>query len=271
MFGRVAHPRGGPMLRIAVFVDAGYLYALCCLSRFRVMYPRVRTSLDIDAVLRELKREVAALDGGGGRLIRIYWYDGAPKAGMTAEQLRTASAPDVKLRLGSVNSFGEQKGVDALIAHDLSELARNHAIDIALLVSGDEDILVGVQTAQTFGVRVHLLGIDPAHSQAPRLMQEADVCHEWPAGLVADWITGNAAGAPREASGAPDMHAVLAAIGTALDGQRESVIETWERETRIAPEIDRHLMKALSAQLGRTLRPQEKPSLRQAFIDALRG
>jgi uncharacterized LabA/DUF88 family protein len=281
MLSRLADERDLAM-NVAVFVDAGYVYALCCIAQFNAPQPRLRITLDIEAVIRQLKMEVAALDGGGGRLIRIYWYDGAPKSGMTADQARTASLADVKLRLGSVNNYGEQKGVDALIAHDLSELARNRAIDAAILVSGDEDILVGVQTAQTFGVRVHLLGIDPMHSQAQRLRYEADVCHEWPEGLVAPWVAFRpGARAPQagyagfdEADGAaaiPEMEPIVDAMYPAVEGREYAILDLWDRANRIAREVDSQLMRVLSSTLGRQLSPQEKPALRQAFIDALRA
>jgi hypothetical protein len=40
---------------------------------------------------------------------------------------------DVKVRLGFVNSVGEQKGVDWLIVTDMIALARNRAISDAAL------------------------------------------------------------------------------------------------------------------------------------------
>ena len=61
-----------------------------------------------------------------------------------------------------MNSVGEQKGVDSLIVTDMINLARNRAISDAVFVSGDEDLRVGVQQAQEFGVRVHLVGIKPS-------------------------------------------------------------------------------------------------------------
>ena len=49
----------------------------------------------------------------------------------------------------------------------------------ALVVSGDEDVRVGVQVAQSYGVRVHLLGIVPARgSQSKQLLQESDTTAE---------------------------------------------------------------------------------------------
>lgn len=65
----------------------------------------------------------------------------------------------MKVRLGFVNSVGEQKGVDSLIVTDMIALARNRAISDAVLMSGDEDLRVGVQQAQELGVRAGCLGI----------------------------------------------------------------------------------------------------------------
>lgn len=271
-------------MNVAVFVDAGYLYASTCIARFGVNQPRLRVNLNIDAAVAQLKHEVAALDGGGNRLIRIYWYDGAPLSGKTADQTYTGSLPDVKLRLGTVNYYGQQKGVDALIAHDLSELARNRAIDAAVIVSGDEDILVGVQTAQSFGVRVHILGIAPARSQSEKLMHEADVCHEWAAGLVAPWISLKAAPVTVRPHGAngddaemrritaiAEMMPIVTALESVVEGREAAIFDNWERGQRISQDIDRELMKTLSGVLGRQLTPQEKPSLRQLFVDTLRA
>ena len=105
------------------------------------------------------------------------------------EQDLIGQSANAKLRLGLVNSRGQQKGVDSLIVTDLIELARNRAITDALILSGDEDIKIGVQVAQTFGVRVHLLGIKPARgSQSDYLMMEADTCHEWNEASIGNWM-----------------------------------------------------------------------------------
>ena len=279
-------------MNVAVFVDAGYLYALAALARFKQNYPRGRVSLNVEAVVHELKREVAALDGGANRLIRIYWYDGAPLAGRTPEQTRTAALPDVKLRLGSVNAYGQQKGVDALIVHDMSELARNRAVDAMLVVSGDEDLLVGVQTAQTFGVRVHLLGVDPYHTQAERLRFEADVAHEWPEGLVGAWISlrplprdakpddGTPAIEPPDgvaeliAAGGPvdaeQMTAIVADIVPGIVDRVPAIVANWDRYRRIPVDVNTRLMKASSQALGRPIDASERIAVRSLFVDLLR-
>ena len=167
------------MSRVAIFVDAGYLYArgseVICGS------PQPRTALKLnrpDTVdkLRQTAREQA----GDATLLRIYWYDGVPRQGPSQEQQDLADSNDVKLRLGVINSYGQQKGVDSLIVTDLVELARNRAITDAVVLSGDEDIRIGVLIAQSFGVRAHLIGIGPGRgSQSRSLLQESDTTVEW--------------------------------------------------------------------------------------------
>ena len=51
-----------------------------------------------------------------------------------------ARLTDVKVRLGLVNSYGQQKGVDSLIVTDMLTLARNRAMAHCVLLSGDEDL-----------------------------------------------------------------------------------------------------------------------------------
>ena len=168
------------MLQIAIFVDAGYLYAQGSALLTGRKQPRTAIKLSTAHLLRLLSEKASDV-APSIRLLRMYWYDGLLRANRpTPEQNEIAYATDAKLRLGMVNSQGEQKGVDSLIVTDLIELARNRAISDALILSGDEDIRIGVQVAQTFGVRIHLLGIKPARgSQSPDLVQEADTHHEW--------------------------------------------------------------------------------------------
>ena len=116
----------------------------------------------------------------GARLLRIYWYDGLVRGNLSPQQQELAFMEDVKLRLGIVTPTGRQKGVDSLIVTDLVELARNGAITDVVMLSGDEDLRIGVQIAQSFGVRVHLIGIQPSRgSQSLTLLQESDTTTEW--------------------------------------------------------------------------------------------
>ena len=166
-------------MRSAIFVDSGYLYAQgsAALAGQRLNRPRV--ILDVTETIRKL-RNVAASKTGHDSLLRIYWYDGLYRGQLSADQQELAYMDDVKLRLGTVNRAGQQKGVDSLIVTDLVELARNRAISDAVLLSGDEDLRIGVQIAQSFGVRAHLIGIEPSRgSQSVLLLQEADTTTEW--------------------------------------------------------------------------------------------
>jgi len=125
----------------------------------------------------DLMASTAAISGSLPAL-RIYWYDAMPGPRMSLDQAELAQVAGVKLRLGALNNIGEQKGVDSLIVTDLIDLARNGAIADAVLISGDEDLRIAVQVAQSFGVRVHVLAAgDPSRNVSHSLQIEADSVH----------------------------------------------------------------------------------------------
>lgn len=165
------------MDRVAVFVDAGYFFAQGSALLSGKKTQRGEVKLDHEKVLNALEEfacRVSKLP-----LLRIYWYDGTA-TGPSPQHIALAFENHIKVRLGFVNTAGQQKGVDSLIVTDMITLARNRSMCDAVLLSGDEDIRVGVQQAQEFGVRVHLLGITPCRgSQSQFLLQEADTTHEW--------------------------------------------------------------------------------------------
>ncbi len=160
------------MDRSAVFVDAGYLLAeggrLTCGTTSR---PAVRC--DYRTLHRELTDWVA--EHSGVPSLRTYWYDGAARGVPSADHEQIGGFPYVKVRLGRVIQ-GEQKGVDALIYRDLMTLARERAIAVAYLLSGDEDLREGVVAAQDMGVQVVLLGVPTRQrtNQSAALVREAD-------------------------------------------------------------------------------------------------
>lgn len=164
------------MDRTAVFVDAGYLFASGSKLVAGSKLPRSQLHLDHERVLALLLGLVSELTGLP--LLRIYWYDGA-SVGPNAAHIALAYRPLVKLRLGLVNPEGGQEGVDQLLAHDLLELAKNRGMSEALVLTGDDDLRPAVETVQTFGVRVQLLGIAPAReNQAAALVQASDGVRE---------------------------------------------------------------------------------------------
>ena len=106
---------------VAVFVDAGYLFAQGSRVLTRTKLQRGEMRLNVDGVVRALA-DVAARASRELRLLRIYWYDGT--SGEPSHQHRTlARHAHVKVRLGIVNRQGQQKGVDSLLVTDMITLA----------------------------------------------------------------------------------------------------------------------------------------------------
>lgn len=178
------------MFRLAIFVDAGYLFAQGSTAISGAKKPRTDLSLNESAAISQLVQTADELSGQVP-LLRIYWYDAIDvRRGPSADHERLAYSKNVKVRFGALNGHGQQKGVDSLIVTDLIELARNHAISDAVLISGDEDIRVGVQLAQSYGVRVHLIGIKPSRgSQSSALIQESDTHAEWDASTISSFLS----------------------------------------------------------------------------------
>ena len=159
--------------RHAILVDAGYLYASVGLL---VLGTTSRRAFRVDAepLIGALMERAAARVPG--ELLRMYWYDAARDRVPTVEQRQIATLPHVKVRLGNLNSAGQQKGVDAQVRQDLEVLARHRAVSDVVLLAGDEDMVPAVEAAQAYGVRVHVWGVEPPYgvNQAERLVWEAD-------------------------------------------------------------------------------------------------
>lgn len=266
-------------MRVAVFVDAGYLYAEGSKSLSpsgATPIPRASVALDLPAIIAHL-RDIADAKAPNTPLLRIYWYDGVLRGDLSEEQRRLAAMPDVKFRAGIVNSAGQQKGVDSLIVTDLIELARNHAIADAVLLSGDGDLRIAVQIAQSFGVRVHLVGIEPGPGQpsrSPDLFQEADTTTDWLRADVGKVLTlkPGAAAAPTGVSATQSIsdqdaealeNAVdefVAALGVITVDDTAGITPNW-----IPPEYDRPLIASCRAGIGRDLTGTELIHARNRF------
>jgi len=216
----------------------------------------------------------------GAELLRVYWYDGT-STGPTAQHLTLAHVQDVKVRLGFVNSVGEQKGVDSLIVTDMITLGRNRAISNAVLVSGDEDLRVGVQQAQEFGVRVHLVGVKPSRgSQSLFLLQEADTTHEWTTDEISAFLSCHPNTAPSDpivpaisSVNAPAdvenrLEGVANRVAARLDrSEIEGLVEAVERMGQIPRDIDKQLLGGARADFERELNPAEKKDIRKRFVE----
>lgn len=278
--------------RVAIFVDAGYLFAQGSAEIWGSKKRRVDISLDAPAVINEIK-SIIQKRAAGCSLLRIYWYDGAIGGSRpTTEQALLAHLDDVKLRLGFINSAGQQKGVDSLIVTDLIELARQKSICDAVLISGDEDVRVGVQIAQNFGVRVHLVGIGPSRgSQSRQLLQEADTTTEWQRETVEKFLAvreskthpaltaistvSNEVGpviAPGNQSDLAKIELVVGAIVGGLSAADvEGVFAYWKNERGVPKEFDGRILGRCRGELDRNLERSEMKFARSKFQDLIRA
>ncbi|MGR6969873.1 NYN domain-containing protein [Streptomyces cynarae] len=165
------------MDRCIVLVDAGYLLGAAA-SLLAGEPSRSRITVDHAALIQGL-RERAEADTGRP-LLRIYWFDGAPDRVPQPEHRRLRVMPRVTVRLGALTrSDGRwaQKGVDAAMHAELTELARNRACSDVVLVTGDGDLLPGMMAAKEHGVAVHLWAVQAAdgdYNQSEDLVAEAD-------------------------------------------------------------------------------------------------
>ena len=258
------------MQRSAVFVDAGYLFAQGSVLLTGTRQSRELLSLDVAKVTDALKK--VSDTSCNIPLLRIYWYDAMRVGRPTPEQLVLADANDIKIRLGQINSAGEQKGVDALIITDMAELARNHAITDAVLVSGDEDVRVGVVLAQQFGVRVHLVGIHPARSnQARSLFQEADTTTEWDEATVRTFLSYSppvSVAAAASASSSTGLDSLVEPMVAALAPADLTALKAlFATSSNVPAEYDRELLRIGRKHYGQvTLTNPERSTLRSVFV-----
>ncbi len=280
------------MKRTAIFVDAGYLYAQgsACLQGSKAK--RENLQLTHDLFVQKLI-ELARVIQPQAPLLRVYWYDGSSR-GPTHDHRTLADLDNVKLRLGFINSVGQQKGVDSLLVTDLVELSRNGAICDAVLLGGDEDLRIGVQIAQSFGVRVHLLGIEPCRgSQSLQLRQEADTKHEITAAEVVKFLQLLAPSTPPQmvpamaivnletpAAATPlqvtspihqELQAGIDSVLHRLTSEETTALQRDLERVRSVPALhDRRILASCRTSLGRDLTMDEKKEMRALLAATLR-
>lgn len=170
------------MNRFAVLVDAGYLLSqsVQILSNQQSKFRKDLAIVDPQGLTAKIiEHSIEAL--GNRNLLRVYWYDGVPGR-LSAEHEALSQLADVQFRAGTISKSGQQKGVDSKIMADLLELSSNQAISDAVLVTGDGDLVVGIDLAQRHGVRIAVLGIEDAtsgvqHKQSFEMLCVADRVH----------------------------------------------------------------------------------------------
>ena len=249
--------------RSAAFVDAGYLFAAGSALLAGSKQPRYQISIKEDAIVRCIKDFSA--NRTGCDLLRIYWYDGATARGLTPDHHRIASCDEIKLRLGFINS------------------------------AGDEDTRIGVQIAQSYGVRIHLLGIEPARSnQSKQLIQESDTTSEWTRETVTSFLSvapGLATPVRAEPPASPvqitprTVVVPAASVATAVpsvaqcaedlaaaleDADIYIIGEHWSDYRQIPKLYDGRLLGSTRDRLRRNLTGAERMEMRDSFVEAVR-
>lgn len=283
------------MDRYAILVDAGYFFAAGAqtLAGKQVARRNISFVSPADAVAAIASQAVQQTSLHS--LLRVYWYDALLGPRPSLEQTTIAHLAGVKLRLGSLNAAGEQKGVDSLIVTDLIELTRNRALSDAVLVSGDEDLRIAVQVAQTYGVRVHILAVgDPKNNVSPALQMEADsvgvLNHEWLKQHLKIATGGAKATAPQKVDTAPTSAKATNSVGpsqTSVEAVAQGICDELLRNVTTAdvqalkihfdssrsvpPEYDGRLIAKTGVALGRQLTPEEKRHVRGMFVNGVRA
>lgn len=273
------------MDRYAIFVDAGYFFAAGAQAAFGNHTSRKEIALKSPAgMLADLCIKASEITNNLP-ILRAYWYDAMPGPRLSLEQSALAMLTGVKLRLGALNSAGEQKGVDSLIVTDLIDLARNRAIADAVVVTGDEDLRIAVQVAQSFGVRVHILAAgDPSKNVSPALQMDADSVNV----LDGAWFSSHLkhiSAIPKGIVAAPSVTATTINgldIDTAADAvineifktitseQMEQLVRHFSTQQSVPPEYDRPLVAKVSAALsGQRFSGEEKRKIRGKFVRAV--
>jgi len=277
------------MDRFALLVDAGYFFAGGSEAAFGMVAPRRDLRLrDTSMAVQELHEQAGALCGGLP-LLRVYWYDAMPGPQLSLEQSELALQPGLKLRLGVLNNVGQQKGVDSLIVTDLIDLARNRAIADAVVLSGDEDIRVGVQLAQSYGLKVHLWGAgDTAHNVSNALRMESDTF----SAIENSWFQASLERVDRQVDSAEGRATAAQVTVDVIDGESlESAADRVSMEMlsaldqrdlqqleahfrldqRVPVEYDRRLIAATAVTLGGTrFSSDEMRTVRGVFVTVVR-
>lgn len=143
--------------RTIVYVDTSYLLA----SFYNSWETGARAQLEIDLpeVVAQLGRMIE--EHLGQPIHRQYWYDGIPDSGPHRYQRALRTCNGVQLRAGQLIEWGErrtQKAVDTRLVADMVVAGVNQQFSDMVLVSGDADMIPGVNEASNHGARVHLYG-----------------------------------------------------------------------------------------------------------------
>ena len=143
--------------RTLVLVDTSYL--LASFYNSWEIGARAQLEIDLPEVVTTLGKMITnQLDQP---IHRQLWYDGIPDSGPHRYQRALRTCDGVQLRTGQLIEWGErrtQKGVDTRLVADLVVNAVGEKFTDFVLVSGDADMIPGVEEVTNRGARMHLYG-----------------------------------------------------------------------------------------------------------------
>ncbi|WP_246822044.1 NYN domain-containing protein [Corynebacterium sp. HMSC036E10] len=143
--------------RTLVFVDTSYL--LASFYNSWEIGARAQLEIDLPEVVNALGNMIT--DQLHQPIHRQLWYDGIPDSGPHRYQRALRTCDGVQLRTGQLIEWGErrtQKGVDTRLVADLVVNGLSEKFTDFVLVSGDADMIPGVEEVTRTGTRVHLYG-----------------------------------------------------------------------------------------------------------------
>ena len=166
--------------QVAVFVDAGYLFALGSIAIAGQTSKRERIGIKSDVFLTEIKSLVRQLTGAKP-LLRVYWYETSTSNRVLGhEHVHIGQTNEIKLRIVPLHQHNFRTAVTSAITRDLAELGRNGAISDALLLARNDALRTGVELSQSYGVRVHMLEVfADQDNEFSALCSEADTNTAW--------------------------------------------------------------------------------------------
>ncbi len=287
------------MKRFAVMVDAGYLF-----EQFGRLYSERNSSEklqrrhlepkpeDLFKLIIRKSSELSPLE-----LLRVYWYDAARNRVPDKQQESMFLQFGIKVRLGSLYQDNDdeenlrQKAVDSLLVLDLVQLARNKAVADIVLISGDEDMLPGIEEAQQHGIRVMLLSVeDRGVSKAikqnvdkhvefkleelctsiivrpPQLLPISTMSTQPNSDL--NIITRHQVEASKDQE-SPDYMLVLQFVNALELIEVKSIIFYYDQSNALQPDVDRRFIHALRKSKDKTQQTNFAP-LRKLMIDLCR-
>lgn len=156
---------------VMVFVDAGYVYGV-----MRTFYGVERVddlTIDCQRLADVLREQITAACGPD---LRLRWYDATvPSRQLTNPRaIGMGGVAGVRLvegRLVRREGQVEQKAVDTRLVVAMCTIAHQRQVDTFVVVSGEEDIVPGVEAAEDLGLQVEVWSIEATDS-APTVSRE---------------------------------------------------------------------------------------------------